>query len=133
MVCIDRMHAFAADGGRDKIPELTWVRDAGQLWLSSVTMQGTGTDQSLAIDGFSHVHAESVPLLLCPCIHVGCTIWFQWPVASMLRAKSARPPPSAVQGVLECSAQRQAWRSKTFCGGAGMHAYYTRTRRMMSA
>lgn len=59
----------AADEGRDSIPELTWVADEGQLWLSSVTMQGTGTDQSLAIDGFSQVHAESAPQPMRSCIN----------------------------------------------------------------
>ena len=59
----------AADQGRDDIPELTWVADEGQLWLSSVTMQGTGTDRSLAIDGFSLVHAESAPQPTRPCIN----------------------------------------------------------------
>lgn len=49
----------AAGAGRDDISELAWVADEGQLWMSDVTMQGHGTDQSLAIDGFAKVHAES--------------------------------------------------------------------------
>jgi hypothetical protein len=48
------------------LTELTWVEDQGQIWMSSVTMQGMGSDQSLAIDGFSKIHAEGPRLFPWP-------------------------------------------------------------------
>jgi hypothetical protein len=48
----------AAGVGRDAIQEMALVDGAGQLWMSYVTMQGMGTDQSIAIEAFSNVHAE---------------------------------------------------------------------------
>jgi hypothetical protein len=54
----------AGGRNRDDIKEMVLVDKAGRLWMSHCTLQGFGSDPTLAIDGFASMHVEcSIPHL----------------------------------------------------------------------